>query len=188
MDPAATSRGQPSRSAPISPTDAETARAGDHGGVEPAPRSEQTVVPPSAHEIHRPGPIRWLWYAFGGTLPRRYAGWVYRDTTTRTWALRHLARSIVQLALPIALVLIFVPGPFWIRGMAALGGVFLGMFFSLAYMPETVEHRLVRAGFPTGTATAARHRAAQEREAGESVRRRAAASRRAARYRSRSGH
>jgi hypothetical protein len=142
---------------------------------------------PSPGEIHRPDPVRWLWYAVGGTLPRRYSGWVYRDTTTRTWALRHMARSLVQLGIPIALVLIFVPGPFWIRGMAALGGVFLGLFFSLAYMPETVENRLMRAGYPAGTATATRHRASQEREAAESVRRRAAAARRAARHRARYG-
>jgi hypothetical protein len=155
--------------------------------VEPVIPPAQPVVDPDPGDVRRPDPVRWVWYAFGGPLPRRYAAWVYRDTTTRTWALRHVARSMVQLAIPIAAVLIFVPGPFWIRGMAALAGVLLGLFFSLAYMPETVEHRIVRAGFPPGTATAVRHRAAEERVAGESVRRRAAASRRAARYRARSG-
>jgi hypothetical protein len=110
---------------------------------------------------------------------------VLHDTTTRTWALRHVARSFVQLSIPIGLVLVFVPGEFWIRGMAALGGVLLGLFFSIAYMPETTENRIVRAGFPAGTATATRDRLAQEREAAESVRRRAAAERRGARYRAR---
>jgi hypothetical protein len=155
--------------------------------VEPRTSPAQTVVPPTAEEIRRPNPFRWLWYAFGGSLPRRYAAWIYHDTTTRTWALRHVARSMAQLAIPIAAVLIFVPGPFWMRGMAALGGVFLGLFFSLAYMPETVENRIVQAGFPPGTATAARHGAAEDREAAESVRRRAAAARRAARHRARAG-
>jgi hypothetical protein len=138
-------------------------------------------------EVVRPGPLRWIWYALGGGLPPRFSAWVLHDTTTRTWALRHVLRSMTQLALPIALVLILVPGEFWIRGMAALGGVFLGLFFSVAYMPETTENRVVRAGFPAGTATAARDRAAQQREDADSRRRRAAAARRAERYRTRLG-
>jgi hypothetical protein len=54
-------------------------------------------------------------------------------------------------------------------------------------MTETVEHRLVRAGYPVGSAAEAHQRAAKEREAEQAARRRAAADRRAARYRSRSG-
>jgi hypothetical protein len=131
--------------------------------------------------------MRWIWYAMGGGLPARYAPWVLHDTSTRTWAVRHVLRSLVQLAVPIALVLILVPGPFWIRGMAALGGIFLGLFFSLGYMTETLENRVKRAGYPAGSAQAARDRAAREREAGESERRRAAALRRGARYRERRG-
>jgi hypothetical protein len=123
----------------------------------------------------------------GGALPARNAAWVLHDTSTRTWALRHVLRSMVQLAIPIALVLIFVPGPFWIRGMAALGGIFLALFFSLGYMTETVENRVKRAGYPAGSAQAARDRAARERQAVESERRRAAAVRRGARYRERRG-
>ena len=138
--------------------------------------------------VQRPGPLRWFWYALGGALPARFSTWVLHDTTTRTWALRHVARSMAQLALPIGLVLVLVPGEFWIRGMAAFGGVLLGLFFSLAYMPETTENRVKRAGYPAGTATAARDRAARVREARESDRRRAASARRAARYRARQGH
>ncbi|HEV7213158.1 MAG TPA: DUF5313 family protein [Blastococcus sp.] len=144
-------------------------------------------MPTPPGEVQRPGPLRWLWYAFGGTLPARYGPWVYRDTTGRTWVLRHLARVAAQLAVPVALVLLLLPGAFWIRGMAALGGVLIGLFFAIGYMPETVEHRLVRAGYPSGTATRARDRASAEREAAESERRRAAAARRAARYRERAG-
>ena len=141
----------------------------------------------SGGAVRRPGPLRWLWYAFGGALPRRYSAWVLHDTTTRTWVLRHLARALVQMAVPIGLVLLLVPGPFWIRTMAAIGGLLLGLIFSFAYMTETVEHRLVRAGYPAGTAAAAHHRAAEERESQASVRRREAAARRAARYRARLG-
>lgn len=134
-----------------------------------------------------PGPHRWLWYALGGRLPDRYRDWVLHDTTTGTWVFRHLARMLVQLTVPLVLVLVLVPGPFWIRGMAALGGVLLAMFFSLAYMPETTENRIVRAGYPAGTATAHRERSALLRARQESERKRAAAAKRAARHRDRSG-
>jgi hypothetical protein len=139
----------------------------------------------TADPVRRPAPHWWLWYAFGGRLPARYRGWVLHDTTTRTWALRHVVRSLVQMAVPIGLVLLFVPGPFWIRGMAALGGVLLGMIFSLAYMPEVTENRVVRAGYPAGTATAHRERASMVRQQEESVRKRAAAVRRGERYQGR---
>jgi hypothetical protein len=137
--------------------------------------------------VRRPGLLHWLWYALGGGLPDRYRTWVLHDTTTRTWVLRHLLRAAVQLAVPIGLVLLLVPGEFWIRGMAALGGVFLALFFSVAYMPEATESRVKRAGYPAGTATETRERAAREREAADSTRRRAAAARRADRYRARQG-
>lgn len=139
------------------------------------------------HHIRRPAPHRWIWYALGGGLPARNRTWVLYDTTTPTWWLRHVLRALVQLAVPIALVLLFVPGAFWIRGMAALGGVLLGLIFSLAYMNETTENRVVRAGYPAGTASAARERAAMLRQQRESERRRAAAAKHAARYRARIG-
>ena len=138
-------------------------------------------------ERRRPGVLRWLWYAMGGGLPERHATWVLHDTSTRTWALRHVLRSMVQLAVPIVLVLVLVPGPFWIRSMAALGGILLGLFFSIGYMTETTENRVKRAGYPAGSAQAARDRAARERQSAESERRRAAAVRRGARYRERRG-
>ena len=135
----------------------------------------------------RPGVLRWIGYAMGAGLPPRHRTWVLHDTTTGTWVLRHVARSLVQLAVPVAVVLLLVPGPFWIRGMAALGGVFLALFFSLGYMTETLENRVKRAGYPAGSAQAARDRAALTRQARESERRRAATLRRGARYRERRG-
>jgi hypothetical protein len=140
-----------------------------------------------ADAIRRPGLHWWIWYAFGGRLPARYRDWVLHDTTTRTWALRNLLRIAVQLAVPVLLVLLLLPGPFWIRGMAALGGVMLGLIFSLAYMTETTENRVVHAGYPVGTVQARRDQAALLREEQDSRRRRAAAARRAARYRARAG-
>jgi hypothetical protein len=94
---------------------------------------------------------------------------------------------MVQLAIPIVLVLILVPGPFWIRSMAALGGILLALFFSIGYMTETTENRVKRAGYPAGSAQAVRDHAARERQTAESERRRAAAVRRGARYRERRG-
>ena len=133
----------------------------------------------------RPGVFRWVAYAMGAGLPARHRTWVLFDTTTGTWALRHVARTLVQLAVPIGLVLLLVPGEFWIRGLAALGGLILGMAFSLAYMTEAVENRVKKAGYAPGSAQAVRDRAGLQREARDSERRRTAAARRAARYRER---
>ena len=155
--------------------------AGGHRSPVPA------VPPPGERERERPGVLRWLWYALGGGLPARHAGWVLHDTTTASWALRHVLRAAVQMSLPVALVLLLVPGPFWIRGMTALGGLLLGLIFSLAYMTETTENRVKKAGYPAGTAQAVRDRAAIGRDAAETDRRRAAAAKRAARYRARQG-
>lgn len=148
----------------------------------PLPGSDEASRPT---RVRRPDPVRWLWYAFGGSLGPRYSAWVLRDTTARTWVLRHVARSLAQLALPIAAVVVFLPAPAWIRIMAAVGGVVIGLVFSFAYMTETLEHRLVQAGYPAGTAAEAHARAAQKRDEAESARRRAAAARRAARYQAR---
>ena len=135
----------------------------------------------------RPGVFRWVAYAMGAGLPARHRTWVLFDTTTGTWALRHVARTLVQLAVPIGLVLLLVPGEFWIRGLAALGGLILGMAYSLAYMTEAVENRVKKAGYAPGSAQAVRDRAGLQREARDSERRRAAAAKRAARYRERRG-
>lgn len=133
----------------------------------------------------RPGPLRWIAYAMGTGLPERHRTWVLYDTTTRTWVWRHVARTLVQLAVPIALVLLLVPGAFWIRGLSALGGLILGMAFSLAYMTEAVENRVKKAGYAPGSAQAVRDRSGRVRDARDSERRRAAAAKRAARYRDR---
>jgi Family of unknown function (DUF5313) len=109
------------------------------------------------------------------------------DTTTGTWWARHLARMLVQMSVPLALILVFLPAPFGLRAAVAGGGVFLGLIYSLAYMPETTENRVVKAGYPVGTATAHRERAAHQRDLRDSERRRAANARRAARYRERQG-
>jgi hypothetical protein len=105
----------------------------------------------------RPGPVRWLLYAFGRSLPPEYREWVLHDVTARTWVLRHLLRSVVQL-LPIAVLLyVLIPGPAWVRGCAVLAGLLLGFFYSIALLYETTEHRAVKAGYRRGTAAALRN-------------------------------
>jgi Family of unknown function (DUF5313) len=137
--------------------------------------------------VVRPAPHRWLWYALGGGLPARNRGWVLYDTTTRTWWARHIVRSLVQMAIPIALVMVLLPAPVGLRLAAAGGGIFLGMIYSLAYMNETTENRVVKAGYPAGTAEAMRDRTGLRRQHEETQRKRAAAIKRAGRYRERSG-
>jgi hypothetical protein len=141
----------------------------------------------SAEAIVRPAPHRWLWYALGGGLPERNRGWVLHDTTTGTWWLRHLARTMTQLAVPIALIVGLLPAPWPLRLAAAGGGVFLALIFSLAYMSETTENRVVKAGYAAGTAQAGRDRGSLVRQQRETERKHAAAARRAARYRDRMG-
>jgi Family of unknown function (DUF5313) len=158
------------------------------GEVTRSVSGEPEQVAASATPLRRPGPLRWLRYALGGRLPQRFSPWVLHDTSTGTWFLRHVARTMVQLAIPIGLVLLLVPGEFWIRGMAALGGILLALIYSVAYVTEFLENRVVKAGYPVGSAQAARDRYAREREVHESRRRREAAARRAERYRERQGH
>ncbi|MCF6506193.1 hypothetical protein E9549_02030 [Blastococcus sp. MG754426] len=100
----------------------------------------------------RPGPLQWVWYAYGGGLPRELAPWVLEDTTRSTWVWRQLARAVVQLLPLIVVCLLLVPVPLAYRVAAAGGGLLLGLLFSLAYMVETTEHRVVKAGYPPGTA------------------------------------
>ena len=100
----------------------------------------------------RPSAVQWLWYALGGGLPRDLAPWVLADTTRRTWVVRHLVRAVVQLAPLLVVCVVFVPVPLAYRISAAAGGVLLGLLFSLAYMFETTEHRVTKAGYPSGTA------------------------------------
>ena len=113
----------------------------------------------------RPGPLRWLWYAVGGGLPERFAPWVLHDTTSRTWWLRHLARVAIQMAPIIAAIILFVPGPLSLRIMTAAAGAIMGAIYAAAYMHETTEHRLVKAGYPPGTGPAERAERSRDPEA-----------------------
>ncbi|MFP5022391.1 DUF5313 family protein [Pseudonocardia phyllosphaerae] len=125
----------------------------------------------------RPNPLRWLLYVYGAALPARHRTWVLHDVTTRTWQLRHVIRAGVQL-LPIGIVLFLViPGPVHVKTMSVLAGAILGFFYSCAYMYESAEHRVAKAGYPVGYA-------ARTREDTHSESRAEARERYARRYRS----
>ena len=100
----------------------------------------------------RPTVLQWIWYALGGRLPRTLSPWVLADTTGRTWVWRHLARALVQLLPVFVVCLVAVPVPLAYRVAAVAGGLLMGLLFSLAYMTETIEHRVAKAGYPPGTA------------------------------------
>jgi hypothetical protein len=113
--------------------------------------------------LDHPGPLRWFWYAVGGRLPVRYRPWVLHDLTCRTWPLRHLARLLAQLA-PVTIVLVLLlPGPLWIRVMAAVGGLLVGLFYSFVFLYEATEGRAVKAGYPHGTLHEVRNERRTER-------------------------
>lgn len=116
----------------------------------------------------RPNPAQWIWYAYGGRLPGRCREWVLHDVTCRTWVLRHLSRSLVQIS-P-GLLFLLVPGPLWILAMSLLGGVIMALWYSLAYMEHTCEYRLTKHGYPAGTGRATREAAKQQSRAEQAAR------------------
>jgi hypothetical protein len=114
-------------------------------------RTRQSAPPATP----RPSALQWLRYALGGGLPERLAPWVLADTTEPGWVRRHVVRAVVQM-LPLVVLCLAVPVPLAYRFSAALGGLLIGLTFSLAFMVETTEHRVAKAGYPAGTAAALR--------------------------------
>lgn len=109
-----------------------------------------------------PTVLQWLRYAFGGRLPRDLSAWVLSDTTRPGWVRRHAARSLVQLS-PLVVACMFVPVGVGYRLTAAFGGLLVGLMYSLAFMVETTEHRVAKAGYPAGTAARLREERAERR-------------------------
>jgi hypothetical protein len=109
-------------------------------------------------DVQRPGPFWWLWYAMGGGLPDRHRTWVLHDVTTRTWVLRQMLRSVVQLVPIGVLLVVLVPGELWVRLVAVLGGALVGLMYAASFVPLTTEHRAVKAGYARGEAEATRER------------------------------
>ena len=114
-------------------------------GIEPTPRV-------------RPNPVRWLWYAFWGPLPERHRVWVLYDVTCSTWIFRHLARLLTIAVLPVAAVILFLPGPVHLRVLTAFvagAGAFL---FTAVWVNEATEYRLLQAGWRWGIGPELRER------------------------------
>ena len=96
----------------------------------------------------RPNPVRWLWYAVGGRLPDVHREWVLFDLTTRTWVFRHLARALVQHS--VWLLLLLLPIPLELRLWMIAVGISVGLAFSLSFIEDASERRLIKHGFPVG--------------------------------------
>jgi hypothetical protein len=60
-----------------------------------------------------------------------------------------------------ALCLLVPPVPLAYRLSAAIGGLFLALLFSIAFMTETIEHRATKAGYAPGTAARLREERAE---------------------------
>ena len=96
----------------------------------------------------RPSPLRWLWYAVGGRLPDRYREWVLYDLTSGAWVFRHLGRALVQHS--VWLLVLLLPIPLSLRVWMIVVAVSVGVFFSLSFMEDASERRLIKHGFPIG--------------------------------------
>jgi Family of unknown function (DUF5313) len=130
----------------------------------------------------RPNPLLWLKYAFGRPLPPRYRTWVLHDVTAPTWVLRHAVRSLVLLAVPILLVLLFVPASLGLRLLILANAGLPALLASMIFVLSASERRLIRAGYPADIGTAVRTRLAADRQInGNRIRRERAAARRARR-------
>jgi hypothetical protein len=126
----------------------------------------------STSPSRRPTVWQWLRYSVGARLPEDLAEWVLYDTTCRSWALRQVARTVLVISPLIVVLLVFIPGPFWIRALSALGGLLMSLLYSLGYLVETTEHRLVKAGYPAGTGAAVRQRQTADHRSTATTRRR----------------
>jgi hypothetical protein len=92
--------------------------------------------------------VRWLWYAVGGRLPDSYREWVLYDLTCRTWVFRHLSRGLVQMS--VWWLLLLVPGPLSLR-LSLVGVAYtVGLYFSVSFMEDASERRLIKHRFPVG--------------------------------------
>jgi hypothetical protein len=112
-----------------------------------------TMTRPNPLTMTRPNPLLWIWYTLGGRLGSPYHGWVLHDVTCRTRWLRQTVRAVVQVAVPAVVVWVVLSGLGF--GLAALGGiacgVLLAVLYSLAYIDQSAERRLVNLGYEPKT-------------------------------------
>jgi hypothetical protein len=73
---------------------------------------------------------------------------VLYDLTSPAWVFRHLARAGVQHT--VWLLLLLLPIPLTLRLWMIAVGVSVGVVFSLSFMEDASERRLIKHGFPAG--------------------------------------
>jgi hypothetical protein len=83
---------------------------------------------------------------------------VLYDATCPTWRLRHFVRAFVQVCAIATPLVMFLPGPVWVRASAVLLGLLVGLQYALWFMDGAVDRRVARAGYPEGAASAERRR------------------------------
>ncbi|MEH3153800.1 MAG: DUF5313 family protein [Gordonia paraffinivorans] len=93
----------------------------------------------------RPSSLQWIGYAFGRRLPEDLRDWVRDDLTGRNAYVRHLVRGMVPFV-PIFVIFMLFPGPWWLRAQMVALGLVLGLIYSAAYMKQNRAHRLEKHG------------------------------------------
>jgi Family of unknown function (DUF5313) len=135
----------------------------------PEPLPELVPVRPTV----RPGPWQWIRYVAGRELPERYRPWVVWDTVGPTWVWRHLGRLMAIMALLIVPLAVFLPIPIGLKLGALAGATIMGLIYGFAYIDESTDMRLTRAGYPTGLGQQVRRERAESAQREQSARRRA---------------
>lgn len=118
---------------------------------------DQGIEPPARV---RPNALRWLGYAMWLALPERYSGWVLYDVTCATWIWRHVGRLVTLTILPASVIALILPAPLGLRLTTAIAMSVLAVAFTVVWINEDTERRLVQAGWPWTIAAPIRRRRA----------------------------
>jgi hypothetical protein len=111
--------------------------------------------------MKRPSPLRWLWYAVGGSVPERYREWVLHDTTSSTWLFRHVARVLVVLIVPTVGLVMLMPTGAYLRALTAFTTDACVVLLTVILASDLTERRLQRMGYPWGAAARLRAQRAE---------------------------
>ena len=95
----------------------------------------------------RPGPLRYIGYAFGRKLPDEMREWVRNDLTGDRAVPRHIFRAMVPLV-PIFIAALFIPGSPMLKGASLLLGLMLALFYSIVLIDPSRRRRLIQHGLP----------------------------------------
>lgn len=128
--------------------------------------------PAATRPVRRPGVLKLLWYCVGGSLPELHHSWVLHDVTTRTWLLRHIARTLLIVLPLFAAYMALMPASLAIRlltGITFASGI---LIFSLVNSLIDTDRRAVRAGYGAGLPAQIRAQQAVERQRLASTQRR----------------